>query len=70
MVRPIQHGADALTSWCTCKTADVPPGAVRRIEVPGRAPIAIYNVAGSFYATDDTCTHGEDRSPTAFSTGM
>jgi nitrite reductase/ring-hydroxylating ferredoxin subunit len=59
MVRPIQNGAEALTSWCACKIADVSPGGVRRIEVPGRAPIAIFNVAGTFYATDDTCTHGQ-----------
>ena len=32
---------------------------IRRVELAGRAPIAIYKVAGQFYATDDTCTHGE-----------
>lgn len=39
----------------------------RRDEIPvssakrfclGRRVIAIFNVAGEFYATDDTCTHG------------
>src|ERR1700722_16207037 len=59
MVRPMQNGAGALTGLWAGKGTDGPPGAVRRIEVPGRAPIAIYNVAGPFYATDDTCTHGE-----------
>jgi nitrite reductase/ring-hydroxylating ferredoxin subunit len=32
---------------------------IRRVEIMGRAPIALYRVDGQFYATDDTCTHGE-----------
>ena len=36
----------------------LPEGEVRRIEVPGRAPIALFRLADCFYATDDTCTHG------------
>jgi nitrite reductase/ring-hydroxylating ferredoxin subunit len=42
-----------------CKVAEVPPGEGKRIELPGRAPIAVFNVGGRFYAIDDTCTHGE-----------
>jgi p-cumate 2,3-dioxygenase ferredoxin subunit len=32
---------------------------VRQLIVEGHAPIAIYNLAGEFFATEDTCTHGE-----------
>lgn len=42
-----------------CKATDVPPGEGKRIALPGRPPIAIFNVDGTFYAIDDTCTHGE-----------
>lgn len=42
-----------------CKVADVPAGEGKRIALPGRAPIALFNVGGTFYAIDDTCTHGE-----------
>jgi nitrite reductase/ring-hydroxylating ferredoxin subunit len=35
------------------------PNSIRRVELPGQPPIAIYNLDGSFYATADTCTHGE-----------
>ncbi len=42
-----------------CKVVDIAPGEGKRIELPGRAPIAIFNVEGGFYAIDDTCTHGE-----------
>ncbi|HYM02064.1 MAG TPA: bifunctional 3-phenylpropionate/cinnamic acid dioxygenase ferredoxin subunit [Stellaceae bacterium] len=42
-----------------CKAADVPKGESKRVELPGRAPIAIFNVDGKYYAIDDTCTHGE-----------
>lgn len=38
------------------KAAEVAPGSVIRVEVAGRA-IAIYNLDGVFYATDDICTH-------------
>jgi biphenyl 2,3-dioxygenase ferredoxin component len=40
-----------------CKVADVGAGEVRRIEAAGLA-LAVYNVDGAFYATDDACTHG------------
>src|SRR5262245_8311962 len=42
-----------------CKVADVVPGAVMRVEVHGLPPLAVFNLAGRFYVTDDTCTHGK-----------
>ena len=42
-----------------CKISEVDPGTVKRVEVDGLPPLAIYNLAGSFYVTDDTCTHGK-----------
>lgn len=40
-----------------CGTADVAPGTARRVEHQGRT-LAVFNVAGEFHVTDDTCTHG------------
>ena len=39
-----------------CATADVPPGNVRSFEL-GDVLIAVYNINGTFYATDACCTH-------------
>ena len=33
-------------------------GEVKKIDVPGRAPLAVFRLDGQFFATDDTCTHG------------
>jgi nitrite reductase/ring-hydroxylating ferredoxin subunit len=35
--------------------ADIPPGKVQVVHLDG-ASIAVYNVAGKFYATQDACT--------------
>jgi nitrite reductase/ring-hydroxylating ferredoxin subunit len=40
-----------------CPVADLPPGEMRKVEVAGGEPIAVYNVDGTYYATADTCTH-------------
>jgi p-cumate 2,3-dioxygenase ferredoxin subunit len=32
---------------------------VRQLVIDGHTPIAIYNLDGEYFATDDTCTHGE-----------
>lgn len=40
-----------------CKTEDVPPGHARKVET-GDLAVAVYNVGGAFYVTDDACTHG------------
>ena len=38
------------------KSSDITPGQGKMVEVNGKK-IALFNVAGSFYAIDDTCTH-------------
>jgi nitrite reductase/ring-hydroxylating ferredoxin subunit len=40
-----------------CDTADVEPGAALRVE-HGDLTLAVFNVEGEFYVTDDACTHG------------
>ena len=38
---------------------DFPPGSVRVLEVEG-TPIAVFNVAGRYYAIEDLCSHEEE----------
>jgi len=38
--------------------ADIPPGCAARVEIDD-VPIAIFNIEGTFYALDDTCSHAE-----------
>ena len=40
-----------------CSTADVAPGNALKVEA-GDLVLAVYNVDGEFYVTDDMCTHG------------
>ena len=40
-----------------CPTSDVAENSVKSFEV-GTNVIAVYNVGGTFYATDNECTHG------------
>ena len=40
-----------------CSTAEIEPGAVRKVETEGLA-LAVFNLDGEFYVTDDQCTHG------------
>jgi nitrite reductase/ring-hydroxylating ferredoxin subunit len=42
-----------------CKAADVQDGCALRVELDGRAPLAVYHLDGEYYASDDTCSHGE-----------
>lgn len=46
-----------------CDLSDVPPGSAKRVVTDDRE-IAIFNVAGQLYATDDVCSH-EDASLSA-----
>jgi nitrite reductase/ring-hydroxylating ferredoxin subunit len=38
------------------RASDLKPGRIHRVTV-GDAPVAVYNVGGTFYATSDLCTH-------------
>jgi nitrite reductase/ring-hydroxylating ferredoxin subunit len=42
-----------------CKASDLAPSEIYQVIVEGRSPIAIYNLDGDYFATDDTCTHGD-----------
>ncbi len=39
-----------------CAKSDVEPGAVKAFAV-GDTTLAVYNIDGAYYATDDECTH-------------
>jgi len=41
------------------RVKDFPPGSVRALEVEG-TPVAVFNVAGRYYAIEDVCTHEEE----------
>jgi len=51
-----------------CKVADVPIGEVRRVEV-ANLTVAVYNLDGDVYATDDACTHGPGQMSEGFVDG-
>ncbi|HZS63002.1 MAG TPA: non-heme iron oxygenase ferredoxin subunit [Xanthobacteraceae bacterium] len=40
-----------------CRTDEVAPGEAKRVETHGLA-LAVFNLDGEFYVTDDACTHG------------
>ena len=40
-----------------CSTSEVEPGVALRVE-RGDLTLAVFNVAGEFFVTDDACTHG------------
>ena len=40
-----------------CSPDDVPEGSALRVEA-GTLTLAVFNVEGEFYVTDDNCTHG------------
>ena len=40
-----------------CSAADVAAGSALRVETVGLV-LAVFNVGGEFYVTDDNCTHG------------
>lgn len=49
----------SVASWVEVgRLEDVPPGHAARAEVDD-VPVAIFNVAGTFYCLDDTCSHAE-----------
>ena len=40
-----------------CKATDVAVGTALRVEAAGLT-VAVFNLEGTFYVTDDACTHG------------
>ena len=40
-----------------CSAADVPRGGVVKVETNGLA-VAVFNLEGEYFVTDDACTHG------------
>jgi nitrite reductase/ring-hydroxylating ferredoxin subunit len=40
-----------------CAAAEVAPGSAIRVDAAGLA-LAVFNLDGEFYVTDDQCTHG------------
>ena len=40
-----------------CSAAEIAPGTARKVET-GELTLAVFNVDGAFYVTDDMCTHG------------
>jgi nitrite reductase/ring-hydroxylating ferredoxin subunit len=40
-----------------CAAAEVTPGTALKVEIDDLA-LAVFNVAGEFFVTDDLCTHG------------
>lgn len=40
------------------RVEDVPPGHAARVEID-EVPVAIFNLDGTFYCLDDTCSHAE-----------
>ena len=40
-----------------CPSSEVPENSVKRFEL-GDNMLAVYNIDGAFYATDNECTHG------------
>jgi len=40
-----------------CSVADVAPGTALKVEEAG-LELAVFNIDGTFYVTDDHCTHG------------
>jgi nitrite reductase/ring-hydroxylating ferredoxin subunit len=56
--RPLQRQEDLMSRRIDlCSTADVAPGNALKVET-GDLTLAVFNLDGEFYVTDDLCTHG------------
>ncbi|MDZ4753517.1 MAG: non-heme iron oxygenase ferredoxin subunit [Phycisphaerae bacterium] len=42
-----------------CSSYQVVPGTVVLVDLPDGLAVAVYNLDGAYYATDNLCTHGE-----------
>lgn len=53
-----------------CPTAAVSEGEPLAVTVPGFPPLAVYEVEGAYFVTDDMCTHGKARLSDGFHDGF
>lgn len=51
--------SDNIVKIKLCTISEVPDGEVIRVDLDDGRAIALYNLDGEFFATDDLCTHGE-----------
>ena len=42
-----------------CTSDQVAPASVVRVDLPEGLAVAVYNLDGAYYATDNLCTHGD-----------
>jgi nitrite reductase/ring-hydroxylating ferredoxin subunit len=49
--------SETATMLALCSTDDVPDGGALKVERDGLI-LAVFNLGGRFFVTDDTCTHG------------
>ncbi len=42
-----------------CSVDEITSGEALQVELEEHPPLAVYNLEGDFYVTDDTCTHGD-----------
>ena len=50
---------DTLNKIALFPAEDLPEGEIRAETLPNGDKVAVYNVDGTFYATQDQCSHGE-----------
>jgi len=60
--------SEACQRIALCPAADVAMGCALRVE-KGSMTLAVFNVDGSFYVTDDHCTHGPGSLSEGYITG-
>lgn len=49
----------ASTELRLCRVDAVEDGEGLKVDIEGRAPLAVFLLDGEFFVTDDTCSHGE-----------
>jgi nitrite reductase/ring-hydroxylating ferredoxin subunit len=49
--------ADTKQTFSVCPVEALPNGSCRRLSLPNGDELAIYNINGEFYATDNFCPH-------------
>ncbi|WP_416046754.1 non-heme iron oxygenase ferredoxin subunit [Cupriavidus basilensis] len=42
-----------------CRKDEVPNNEAKRVLIADHPPLAVFNLSGAYYVTDDKCTHGE-----------